>query len=130
MVYGYARVSTRGQDRYGNGLDVQEAMLKENGAEVIYCESFTGTKKHRPELDKLMGQLKDGDTLIVCKLDRIARSARDGLDIIDDLLGREQRTKYIATKTLKRIDLLKKSILARAFRGELRNSFNKQEKSC
>ena len=88
MVYGYARVSTRGQDRYGNGLDVQEAMLKENGAEVIYCESFTGTKKHRPELDKLMGQLKDGDTLIVCKLDRIARSARDGLDIIDDLLGR------------------------------------------
>lgn len=50
--------------------------------------------------------------------------------LLDDLLSREQRTKYIATKTLERIDLLKKSILARAFRGELRNSFNKQEKSC
>lgn len=50
--------------------------------------------------------------------------------LLDDLLSREKRTKYIATKTLERIDLLKKSILARAFRGELRNSFNKQEKSC
>ena len=50
--------------------------------------------------------------------------------LLNDLLSREQRTKYIATKTLERINLLKKSILARAFRGELRNSFNKQEKSC
>lgn len=88
MVYGYARVSTKGQDRYGNGLDAQEKALRENGAECLYCESFTGTKKHRPELDKLMTVLKDGDTLIVTKLDRIARSARDGIDIIDDLLGR------------------------------------------
>lgn len=88
MIYGYARVSTRGQDRYGNGLEVQETMLRENGAEVIFCESFTGTKRNRPELDKLMGQLQEGDTVIVCKLDRIARSARDGLDIIDEMLKR------------------------------------------
>lgn len=88
MVYGYARVSTKGQDRYGNGLDVQERALRENGAERLYCESFTGTRKHRPELDKLMVALKDGDTLVVTKLDRIARSARDGIEIIDDLLNR------------------------------------------
>ena len=86
MIYGYARVSTKGQDKYGNGLDVQEKQLRENGAERIFYESFTGTKKHRPELDRLFGLLKSGDTVIVTKLDRIARSTRDGLDIIDELI--------------------------------------------
>ena len=88
MIYGYARVSTKGQDKYGNGLEVQEKQLRENGAEVILCESYTGTKKHRPELDKLFGLLQEGDTVIVTKLDRIARSTRDGLDIIDELLAK------------------------------------------
>ena len=74
MIYGYARVSTKGQDRYGNGLEVQEKQLRDNGAETIYYESFTGTKKNRPELDKLMSVLKDGDTVVVTKLDRIART--------------------------------------------------------
>ncbi len=88
MIYGYARVSSKGQDRYGNGLDVQEKQLRENGAEQIFHESFTGTKKHRPELDKLMSVLQSGDTVVVTKLDRIARSTRDGLDIIDEMLRR------------------------------------------
>jgi DNA invertase Pin-like site-specific DNA recombinase len=88
MIYGYARVSTKGQDKYGNGLEVQEKQLRENGAETIYYESFTGTKKNRPELDKLMSVLKDGDTVLVTKLDRIARSTRDGLDIIEELLDK------------------------------------------
>lgn len=86
MIYGYARVSTKGQDKYGNGLEVQEKQLRDNGAEVIYYESFTGTKKSRPELNKLMSVLRDGDTVVVAKLDRIARSTRDGLDIIEELL--------------------------------------------
>lgn len=88
MIYGYARVSTKGQDRYGNGLEVQEKQLLEQGAEKIFYESFTGTKKSRPELDKLMGMLQAGDTVVVTKLDRIARSTRDGLDIIDTLLDK------------------------------------------
>ena len=88
MIYGYARVSTKGQDKYGNGLEVQEKQLRENGAEVIYYESFTGTKKSRPELDKLLSVIKEGDTVVVTKLDRIARSTRDGLDIIDELLNK------------------------------------------
>lgn len=88
MIYGYARVSTKGQDKYGNGLDVQEKQLHENGADVIYYESFTGTKKNRPELDKLMSVIKEGDTIVVTKLDRIARSTKDGLDIIDELLSK------------------------------------------
>lgn len=88
MIYGYSRVSSKGQDKYGNGLEVQEKQLRENGAEVIYYESFTGTKKSRPELNKLMSVLKEGDTVIVTKLDRIARSTRDGLDIIEELLSK------------------------------------------
>lgn len=86
MIYGYARVSSKGQDRYGNGLEVQEKQLKENGATTVYYESFTGTKTNRPELDKLMSVLSEGDTLVVTKLDRIARSTRSGLDIIEELL--------------------------------------------
>ena len=88
MKYGYARVSTKGQAKDGNSLDAQDKTLRENGAEIVFFESFTGTKKHRPELDKLMKVLQKGDTLIVTKLDRIARSTRDGLDIIDELLSK------------------------------------------
>lgn len=88
MIYGYARVSTKGQDRYGNSLEVQEKLLRESGAEVILCESFTGTKKNRPELDKLMKSVSAGDTVVMTKLDRMARSTRDGLDIIDEFLSK------------------------------------------
>ena len=88
MTYGYARVSSKKQDKYGNSLEMQERQLSENGAEVIYKESFTGMKRYRPELDKLMSVLKEGDTLVVTKLDRIARSAKNGLEIIDELLAR------------------------------------------
>lgn len=88
MIYGYARVSTKGQDRYGNSLEAQEKLLRDAGAEVILQESFTGTKKNRPKLDKLMEQVCSGDTVIMTKLDRMARSTRDGLDIIDEFLGK------------------------------------------
>lgn len=49
MVYGYGRVSTKWQAKDGNSLEAQERLLKEHGAEVIYMDSFTGTKKTRPE---------------------------------------------------------------------------------
>ncbi len=88
MIYGYARVSTKGQAHDGNSLDAQEKILIENGAQVIYKESFTGMKKHRPQLDKLISELKDGDTLIVTKLDRMARSTIHGSKLVQDLLDR------------------------------------------
>ena len=86
MIYGYARVSTKGQAKDGNSLEVQEKQLRDNGAEVIFPESFTGTKKHRPKLDELMSVLQEGDTLVVTKLDRIARSTIHGITIIEELL--------------------------------------------
>ena len=86
MIYGYARVSTKGQAKDGNSLEAQEKLLKENGAEIIYTDAFTGTKAHRPELDKLLKELKAGDKLIVTKLDRIARSATQGIELVQSLL--------------------------------------------
>ncbi len=88
MKYGYARVSTKGQARDGNSLESQEKALKEAGAEKIYMDAFTGTKAHRPELDKLIKVLSDGDMLIVTKLDRIARSTIQGIELIESLLNK------------------------------------------
>lgn len=88
MIYGYARVSTVGQARDGNSLEDQRTKLMEAGATEIYVDSFTGTKIDRPEFDKLKAVLADGDTLVVTKLDRIARNAAGGITLVDDLISR------------------------------------------
>ena len=90
MIYGYARVSTRSQARDGNGLDVQRDILKEHGVleENIYWDSFTGTKFSRPNFDSLMDMLQTGDTLVVSKLDRFARSVSQASDKITELVNR------------------------------------------
>jgi len=88
MVYGYCRVSTQGQAKDGNSLEAQEKLLQENGAQEIYSDAFTGTKAHRPELDKLLDKLQSGDKLIITKLDRIARSASQGIELVQTLLDR------------------------------------------
>ena len=88
-TYGYARVSTRGQAKDGNSLESQNKLLKENGAEKIFSDCFTGTKLDRPEFDKLLSILKPGDKLIVTKLDRFARTARQGMELISSLLEKE-----------------------------------------
>lgn len=88
MVYGYCRVSTRGQAKDGNSLESQQNILKENGAEILYTDSFTGTKMERPELDKLLSKLQDGDTLIVTKLDRFARSVSQATELITSLIDK------------------------------------------
>lgn len=83
MIYGYARVSTVGQD-----LEVQIQQLKDNGAAEINSEKFTGTKKDRPQFTKLLARLKAGDTLIVTKLDRFARSTVDAITTVKELFER------------------------------------------
>ena len=88
MIYGYARVSTRGQARDGNSLEAQEKALRDAGAEEIYSDAFTGTKSERPELKKLLGKIETGDSLVVCKLDRLARSVIQGINLIEGLLSR------------------------------------------
>ncbi|MCI7396679.1 MAG: recombinase family protein [Erysipelatoclostridium ramosum] len=77
MIYGYARVSTAQQD-----YATQIADLKKAGATKIFKDKYTGTTANRPEFDKLMTTIKNGDTLIVTKLDRLARNTQDALNIV------------------------------------------------
>ena len=85
MIFGYARVSTSGQARDGNSLDFQINALKEAGAIKIFSDVFSGSKNERPELDKLLKIIQSGDTLIITKLDRIARSLIQGIQLIESL---------------------------------------------
>ena len=88
MIYGYVRVSTKLQATDGNSVEAQKKQLQIAGATIIYTDTFTGTKLHRPELDKLLTQLNSGDIIIVTKLDRIARTTREGLELIQILLNK------------------------------------------
>src|SRR5262245_34573404 len=81
IVYGYARVSTNGQT-----LASQDAQLHAAGAAKVYSEKMSGAKSDRPELGKLLKHLAAGDVLMVTRLDRLARSTRDLLNILD-LIG-------------------------------------------
>ena len=80
MIIGYARVSTEDQN-----LDGQLDALKAAGAERIFADKITGTARSRPELDRLLDQLRQGDVITVTKYDRFARSLRDLLDIVDTI---------------------------------------------
>lgn len=91
MRYGYGRVSSTtryagGED--GNSLEAQEKKLRDAGCGEIVLEAYTGTKMERPKFTKLIEKLEPGDTLVVCKLDRFARTATDGVNLIKELLGR------------------------------------------
>ena len=80
MKIGYARVSTTDQH-----LENQIKLLREADCEDIFEEKISGARKDRPELEKLLRYLRQGDTLVVCKLDRIAHSTAHLLEIIETL---------------------------------------------
>lgn len=88
MIYGYARVSTKGQERNGNSLVDQQEKLRAAGCEKIYTDSFTGKKIDRPAFSQLLEILQEGDTLVVTKLDRFARTAADGAKTVQELVNR------------------------------------------
>jgi DNA invertase Pin-like site-specific DNA recombinase len=78
MIVGYARVSTNGQD-----LASQREALKAAGCEKVYAEKISGTRGDRPQLARMLKALEPGDVIIVSRLDRLARSTRDLLNILD-----------------------------------------------
>ena len=83
-LIGYARVSTNAQD-----TELQLAALNEAGCEKIFDETASGAKADRPELKSCLAYLREGDTLVVWKLDRLARSLKQLVDIVDDLGNRQ-----------------------------------------
>ena len=77
MIYGYARVSTGGQS-----VAAQKEVLLAAGATKVFAETVSGAKTSRAQLTKCLKSLKEGDTLLVTRLDRLARSTRDLLNIL------------------------------------------------
>lgn len=80
---GYARVSTNDQN-----LDRQLDLLKEQGCDTIYQEKLTGTKTNRPEFQRMLSSLRDGDTLIVESFSRLSRSTKDLLETVEALTAK------------------------------------------
>ena len=88
MIFGYARVSTATQGRDGNSLEDQVAALEKYGCQEIVEEAFSGKTMERPKFQRLLDRLQEGDTLVVCKLDRFARTAIEGVQTVRELLER------------------------------------------
>ena len=88
MIYGYARVSTATQGRDGNRLEDQVAALEKYGCQEIIEESLSGKTMERPKFQRLLDRLQEGDTLVVCKLDRFARTAIEGVQVVRALFER------------------------------------------
>ena len=88
MIYGYARVSSKKQ-LHGNSLEEQRAALSANGAVSITAEQFTGKTTSRPKLQALIASLRAEDTLMVTKLDRLARNVTEGIELIRELFARD-----------------------------------------
>src|SRR6516225_620671 len=91
MIIGYARVSTDGQS-----LEAQQASLKSAGAERIFAEKISGAVTDRKALAKALRELRDGDVLLVTRLDRLARSTRDLLNILDTISKAGAKFKSLA----------------------------------
>ena len=77
MILGYARVSTADQS-----LDAQTDALAAAGAERVFADRISGTARKRPELQRMLDQLRPGDVVVVTKYDRLARSLQDLLEIV------------------------------------------------
>src|SRR5262245_23695737 len=91
MLIGYARVSTDGQS-----LDSQQALLKAAGAEKIFAEKISGAVTDRKALAKALAALETDDILLVTRLDRLARSTRDLLNILDAISKAGAKFKSLA----------------------------------
>jgi DNA invertase Pin-like site-specific DNA recombinase len=84
MKIGYARVSTKDQN-----MDLQTDALKKAGCEIIFAETVSGVKTDRPELIKLLGQVRKDDIVVVYKLDRLGRSLKHLLEVVAQLNSKQ-----------------------------------------
>lgn len=90
MKIGYARVSTEEQN-----LDRQIDILKQIGCDRIYEEKVSGIKKERPELNKMLDQIRTGDLIIISDLTRLSRSVKDLFSLVEQIEGKGANIKSI-----------------------------------
>lgn len=97
MFFGYARVSTIAQS-----VAEQKEQITQFGVsdKNIFTEKYTGTRTDRPHFQKMMNQLRDGDTIVVTKLDRFARNTKEALEVIEPLLERNITIKVLNLGTI------------------------------
>ena len=99
-IYGYCRVSTRGQVD-GNSLEAQkEQILRDYPTATIIEEQVSGAKAVRPKFDELLQRLESGDMLVVTKLDRFARSLIQGSETVNNLIERGVRVNILNMNTI------------------------------
>jgi DNA invertase Pin-like site-specific DNA recombinase len=91
MKIGYARVSTQDQK-----LELQLDDLKSYGCEIIFKEKMSGKNKSRPQLEKMIDQLRNGDVVVVWKLDRLGRSLKDLIELVSSF--REKGVEFVSLK--------------------------------
>ena len=91
MIIGYGRVSSQEQN-----LEARIAALREAGAERVFADKISGSKRNRPELDKMLEQLRHGDVVLVTKYDRLARSLTDLLEIVAQVEAAEAGFRSLA----------------------------------
>lgn len=91
MIYGYARVSTVDQN-----LDRQKDALLKYGIDHLFCEKISGAKKSRPELDKLLAVLENGDSIVIESLSRLGRSVKNLSELME--LFNEKGIRLISLK--------------------------------
>ena len=104
MLIGYARVSTRDQD-----TAVQIATLEKAECELIFQEKVCGGRWDRPELHRLLGQLRNGDVVVVWKLDRLSRSLKDLLTLMEKI---DQAELDVLEKKAEQFEVEMKSLCA------------------
>lgn len=81
MKFGYARISTHEQN-----ADMQIDQLQQAGCDEIFCDTASGTKTIRPALEQLLGKIRSGDVIVIWKLDRLGRSLRHLIELVNQLM--------------------------------------------
>lgn len=90
MIYGYARVSTKGQEKNGFSLEQQEKeILDKYENAIINKEVYSAATMERPVFNSIIKSLQEGDLLVVTKLDRLARNTVEGIEIVEMLFQKK-----------------------------------------
>ncbi len=88
MKYGYIRVSTKSQAIDGNSIEAQKEALLVAGVESLFIDTYTGSKMQRPAFSELLEKVSEGDTIVITKIDRFARTIGQSTEIIENLINR------------------------------------------